>query len=88
MRMANHSRLSVPASLVGCLCAGAHIALCIELVVHPDEGGWQWFPAFLIDFPASFVPLFLTRLGAPPFGAFAVVGSLGGFYLGIGRPGS
>ena len=53
-----------------------HTLFCVHLARTPSEGGWQWFPAFLVDFPASLLTLLATSLSVPPSIAFGVIGSI------------
>jgi len=55
----------------------AHGAFCYWIQVTSSAGGWQWFPAFVVDFPASIfvlsfqgalLPLICSALSAVLFG--------------------
>jgi hypothetical protein len=67
------------------ICAGAtafalHFMCCLFLQAQPSEGSWQWFPAFLADFPASIAFLALP-ISAHPLLVFGLLGSLWWFVL-------
>jgi hypothetical protein len=63
-----------------------HFALCLYISKTPAEGSWQWFPLFVVDFPASLVALFLVRPAISAFPIYTLVGSLWwyGVVTGIG----
>jgi hypothetical protein len=52
-----------------------HFILCIFVANSPAEGSWQWFPVFVIDFPASIVPLTLVPSSVPPLVSYGLLGS-------------
>jgi hypothetical protein len=53
-----------------------HILFCLFLSGVSSEGSWRWFPAFIVDFPASLLVILATWLGAPTFIAFVTIGSV------------
>ena len=67
--------------VVGIVAVALHLLFCFHLASAPSEGSWQWFPAFVVDFPASLLTLVVTRLGISPLIAFATIGSLWWFFL-------
>jgi hypothetical protein len=61
---------------VGVLAAALHFVFCLFIHYTPAEGSWQWFPVFLIDFPASILPLVAVPASVPPLLSFGLVGSI------------
>jgi hypothetical protein len=61
--------------------AALHFLISIFVAQSPSEGSWQWFPIFVIDFPASIVPLTLFPSSVPSIVAFGLFGSLWWFFL-------
>ena len=61
-------------AVAGVIAAG-HLLLSIAVSQAPSEGSWQWFPAFVIDFPFSLVWLHLLQGYVPPLAFFAIAGS-------------
>ena len=58
-----------------------HFLICIFVANTPAEGSWQWFPIFLIDFPASIVLLTLIPSSIPPVISYGLFGSVWWFLL-------
>ena len=61
--------------------AALHFLVCIIVANTPAEGSWQWFPMFVIDFPASMLPLLLGHVSVPPLLSFGVVGSVWWYFI-------
>lgn len=70
------ARFSVALAIACC-----HVVLIIAISRTPSEGSWQWFPAFVIDFPASLVWLLLLQSVMSPLIFFGLFGSAWWFYL-------
>jgi len=59
-----------------------HILLCIAIQLHPGDGGWWWFPVFLVDLPISIGVMFIAYV-LPPLAAFGIFGTLWWYYVGV-----
>lgn len=59
------------------ILAALHLAMCIKIHFAPHG---DWFLAFLVDFPASVLGMFLSYL-TPPVVAFGIVGTLWWYYV-------
>jgi hypothetical protein len=70
--------------LLPAAAAMLHFVLCVFVANSPAEGSWQWFPIFVIDFPASIVPLTLFPSSIPPLVSYGVFGSVWWFLLASG----
>ncbi len=55
-----------------------HLVLCLKIRFDPHG---DWFLAYLVDFPASVLGMFLSYV-TPPIFAFGIVGSLWWYYVG------
>ena len=61
--------------------AGLHLIGCLYVYATPSEGSWQWFPIYIVDFPASLVPLRVIPASVPPLISFGVVGTLWWYFI-------
>ena len=63
------------------IAASIHFLICLFVANTPSEGSWQWFPIFVIDLPASLIPLVLSPKWLPPLLSFGVVGSVWWYFV-------
>ena len=75
-RMGMLARISVALAVASC-----HAVAIIVISQTPSEGSWQWFPAFVIDFPVSLIWLFLLQSSMSPLMFFGLFGSAWWFYV-------
>jgi hypothetical protein len=69
-------------NLLALALAALHIALCIKIEHGPKDGSWTWFPMFLLDFPASLVPLFVGGRLMSALVAFGIFGTIWWYTVG------
>ena len=61
-----------------------HLALCVYVQFSPSEGGWWWFPLFLVDLPFSSLLMFVGYVVPSGFIVFGVFGTLWWYLLSVG----
>ena len=61
-----------------------HLAMCVYIQLSPSEGGWWWFPAFLVDLPFSILLMFVNYIVPSPLIVFGVLGTLWWYLIGVG----
>jgi hypothetical protein len=60
-----------------------HLALCIVVQFTSSEGGWAWFPIYLVDLPFSYVLLFVGRFVPSGFVVFGILGTLWWYFISV-----
>jgi len=63
----------------------AHFGLCTAIALgwNSGEGGWTWFPLFLVDFPFSILLLPLLNISKQPYIVFGILGTLWWYFASI-----
>ena len=58
-----------------------HLLLCIVVQLNASEGGWWWFPMYLVDLPFSALLVHVPFL--PGLVVFGVFGTLWWYFIGV-----
>ena len=73
-------RPSVPPAVLPAI----HLALCVYIQLSPSEGGWSWFPVFLVDLPFSILLMFVNYIVPSPLIVFGVLGTSWWYLISVG----
>jgi len=61
-----------------------HLIFCIYAEFFSRwEGGWTYFPLFIMDLPFSLILMFLVYLVPSNFAVFGILGTLWWFVIGV-----